>query len=126
MFAGTALSVRLFVYAGLSLSIISGPYLYMVVCILYVYNLTLDPEADALYWTKTQAGPFTTTPCLLQHPPAFHHTPCLSPYPPAFHHTSPFTTHPLSPYLFHQHSLYHNPLSPHTPSLVDIMIDTRL
>ena len=40
MFAGTALSVRLFVYAGLSLFIISRPYLYMVVCVLYVYNLT--------------------------------------------------------------------------------------
>ena len=31
MFAGTALSVRLLVYAGLSLFIISGPYLYVVV-----------------------------------------------------------------------------------------------
>ena len=40
MFAGTALFVRLFVYAGLSLFIINGPYLYMVVCILYAYNLT--------------------------------------------------------------------------------------
>ena len=40
MFAGTALSVRLLVYAGLSLFIISGPYLYVVVCVLYVYNLT--------------------------------------------------------------------------------------
>ena len=40
MFAGMALSVCLFVYAGLSLFIISGPYLYMVVCVLYVYNLT--------------------------------------------------------------------------------------
>ena len=42
MFAGTALSVRLFIYAGLSLFIISGPYLYMVVCVLYAYNLTAD------------------------------------------------------------------------------------
>ena len=40
MFAGTALSVRLLVYAGLSLFIMSGPYLYMVVCVLYAYNLT--------------------------------------------------------------------------------------
>ena len=40
MFAGMALSVCLFVYAGLSLFIISGPYLYMVVCVLYTYNLT--------------------------------------------------------------------------------------
>ena len=40
MFAGTALSVRLFVYAGLSFFIINGPYLYVVVCVLYVYNLT--------------------------------------------------------------------------------------
>ena len=29
------------VYAGLSLFIISGPYLYMVVCVLYAYNLTV-------------------------------------------------------------------------------------
>ena len=42
MFAGTALSVRLLVYAGLSLFIISGPYLYMVVCVLYTYNLTIQ------------------------------------------------------------------------------------
>ena len=41
MFAGTALSVRLFVYAGLSLFIICGPYLSVVVCVFYVYNLTL-------------------------------------------------------------------------------------
>ena len=45
MFAGTALSVCLLVYAGLSLFIISGPYLYVVVCVLYVYNLT---EMDIL------------------------------------------------------------------------------
>ena len=40
MFAGTALSVRLFVCAGLSLFIIYGPYLYVVVCVFYTYNLT--------------------------------------------------------------------------------------
>ena len=40
MFTGTALSVRLLVYAGLSLFIISGPCLYMVVYVLYAYNLT--------------------------------------------------------------------------------------
>ena len=40
MFAGTALSVRLFVCAGLSLFIICGPYLSVVVCVLYAYNLT--------------------------------------------------------------------------------------
>ena len=44
MFVGTALSVRLLVYAGLSLFIISGPYLYMVVCVLYAYNLTTIPS----------------------------------------------------------------------------------
>ena len=42
MFAGTALSVRLFVCAGLSLFIIYGPYLYVVVCVFYAYNLTLE------------------------------------------------------------------------------------
>ena len=46
MFAGTALFVRLLIYAGLSLFIISGPYLYMVVCVLYAYNLTLTPPID--------------------------------------------------------------------------------
>ena len=46
MFAGTALSVRLFVYAGLSLFIISGPYLYMVVCVLYAYNLTMGYQKN--------------------------------------------------------------------------------
>ena len=42
MFAGTALSVRLFVCAGLSLFIICGPYLSVVVCVFYVYNLTVE------------------------------------------------------------------------------------
>ena len=41
MFAGTALSVRLLVYAGLSLFIMNGPYVYMVVCVVYAYNLTI-------------------------------------------------------------------------------------
>ena len=40
MFVGTALSVRLLVYVGLSLFIINGPYVYMVVCVVYAYNLT--------------------------------------------------------------------------------------
>ena len=38
--AGTAFSVHLLVYAGLSLFIINGPYIYMVVCVVYAYNLT--------------------------------------------------------------------------------------
>ena len=42
MFAGTALSVCLFVCAGLSLFIICGPYLSVVVCVLYAYNLTIE------------------------------------------------------------------------------------
>ena len=41
MLAGTALYIRLLVYAGLSLFIISGLYVYMVVCVVYAYNLTL-------------------------------------------------------------------------------------
>ena len=36
-----ALCIRLLVSAGLSLFIISGLYLYMVVCIVYAYNLTI-------------------------------------------------------------------------------------
>ena len=38
--ADTALSVRLIVYAGLSLFILNGPYIYMFVCVVYAYNLT--------------------------------------------------------------------------------------
>ena len=41
MLVGTALCIRLLVYAGLSLFIISGLYVYMVVCVVYTYNLTL-------------------------------------------------------------------------------------
>ena len=41
MLVGTALYIRLLVYAGLSLFIISGLYVYMVVCVVYAYNLTL-------------------------------------------------------------------------------------
>ena len=40
MSAGTALSVRLLVYAGLYLFIINGPYVLMVACVVYAYNLT--------------------------------------------------------------------------------------
>ena len=52
MFAGMALSVHLLVYAGLSLFIISGPYLYVVVCVLYAYNLAL---MEAIYGSKKKA-----------------------------------------------------------------------
>ena len=40
MLAGTALYVRLLVYAGLSLFSINGLYVYMVACVVYAYNLT--------------------------------------------------------------------------------------
>ena len=40
MLAGTALYIHLLVCAGLSLFIISGLYVYVVVCIVYAYNLT--------------------------------------------------------------------------------------
>ena len=40
MLVGTALYVRLMVYVGLSLFIISRLYIYMVVCVIYAYNLT--------------------------------------------------------------------------------------
>ena len=46
MFVGMALSVHLFVCAGLSLFIIYRPYLYVVVCVLYMYNLTLETTND--------------------------------------------------------------------------------
>ena len=45
MFAGTVLFVPLFIYVGLSLFNICGPYVYMVVCVLYAYNLAL-----CLFW----------------------------------------------------------------------------
>ena len=41
MLAGTALYICLLVCVGLSLFIISGLYVYVVVCIVYAYNLTL-------------------------------------------------------------------------------------
>ena len=44
MLVGMALYVRLLVYAGLSLFIISGLYVYMVVCVVYAYNLTLEEK----------------------------------------------------------------------------------
>ena len=40
MLVGTVLYIRLLVYAGLSLFIKSGLYVYMVVCVVYAYNLT--------------------------------------------------------------------------------------
>ena len=40
MLAGTVLYIHLLVYAGLSLFIKSGLYVYMVVCIVHMYNLT--------------------------------------------------------------------------------------
>ena len=49
MFAGMALSVHLFVCAGLSLFIIYGPYLYVLVCVFYAYNLTLE-EFHVVPW----------------------------------------------------------------------------
>ena len=39
---GMALYVRLMVYMGLSLFIIRRAYVYLVVCVLYAYNLTVD------------------------------------------------------------------------------------
>ena len=46
MLVGTALYIHLLVYAGLSLFIISGLYVYMVVCVVYAYNLTLSVEGE--------------------------------------------------------------------------------
>ena len=62
MFGGMALSVHLLVYAGLSLFIINGPYVYMVVRVVYAYNLTLShvlqnglthTDASANAWTDS-------------------------------------------------------------------------
>ena len=55
MFVGTAMSVHLLVYAGLSLFIIGGSYVYMVVCVLYAYNLTLYENSKSIlltYWGR--------------------------------------------------------------------------
>ena len=41
--AGTALYIHLLVCAGLSLFIISGLHVYVVVCVVYAYNLTISP-----------------------------------------------------------------------------------
>ena len=48
------LSVRLLVYAGLSLFIISGPYLYMVVCVIYTYNLAKSQPKSMRQSQKTK------------------------------------------------------------------------
>ena len=40
MLVGTALHIRLLVCVGLYLFIISGLYVYVVVCVVYAYNLT--------------------------------------------------------------------------------------
>ena len=40
MLAGMVLYICPLVYAGLSLFIISGLYVYMVICVLYAYNLS--------------------------------------------------------------------------------------
>ena len=48
MLAGTPLYIRLLVYAGLSLFIISGLYVYMVVCVVYAYNLTNRVATDVM------------------------------------------------------------------------------
>ena len=61
MFAGTALSVRLLVYAGLSLFIINGPYVFMVVCVVYAYNLTTGELPQLLQYVKSHTTP-TPTP----------------------------------------------------------------
>ena len=41
MLSGMALYIHLLVYAGLSLFIINGLYVFMVVCVVYAYNLTV-------------------------------------------------------------------------------------
>ena len=69
MFVAMALSVRLLVYAGLSLFIISGPYLYVVVCVLYPYNLTRQPPGQ----TPPGRHPQTDPPFPVN---AGIHTPC--------------------------------------------------
>ena len=48
MLAGTVLYIRLLVYVGLSLFIKSGLYVYMVVCIVYAYNLTIFIDCKLL------------------------------------------------------------------------------
>ena len=70
MFAGMALSVHLLVYVGLSLFIINGPYIYMVVCIVYAYNLTNSHFHE---------------------PP-----PCQKTVNLSYHQDAPVMTHPLS------------------------------
>ena len=62
MFVDTALSVRLLVYAGLSLFIINGPYVYVVVCVVYAYNLTLYPlpKIDEMFSKLRGAAIFST------------------------------------------------------------------
>ena len=54
MLAGTALYIRLLVYAGLSLFIINGLYVFMVVCIVYAYNLTWGGLKNGKKWGRAK------------------------------------------------------------------------
>ena len=58
MSAGMALSVRLLVYAGLSLFIINGLYVFMVVCVVYAYNLTLSKMSPVASLMHSLPYPF--------------------------------------------------------------------
>ena len=51
--------LSILVYAGLSLFIISGPYLFMVVCVLYAYNLTLEQNKIQKKVTSNNLDPRT-------------------------------------------------------------------
>ena len=68
MLVGTALYICLLVYVGLSLFILSGLYVYMVVCIVYAYNLTFGYTcycSDGFHGVRCEGmfrlGPETTT-----------------------------------------------------------------
>ena len=63
MFAGTALSVRLLVYVGLSLFIIGGPYVYMVVCVVSAYNLTMEGLVSHLQRDQALKGQWICENC---------------------------------------------------------------
>ena len=54
MLVGTALCIRFLVYAGLSLFIINGLYVYMVVCVLYAYNLTWGGPEKWQKWGRAK------------------------------------------------------------------------
>ena len=74
MLAGTALYIRLLVYAGLSLFIVSGLYVYMVVCVVYAYNLTWGGPEKMAKTGESQMGSVSFLSCCKEESWSFYNS----------------------------------------------------